>query len=89
MKLIIELPDNLKEPKDYFEYFGVWSTKLSEVLEKAEIADDVRSQTHSEDVPIKDIKLFNGCSSCKSKDKCEDAFHSNAVHCNAYGKKEI
>ena len=39
MRLIIELPDDLKEPKDYFEYFGVWSTKLSEVLENAELAD--------------------------------------------------
>lgn len=31
-------------------------------------------------------ELFNGCLKCDRHETCMDAFHSNAVNCNAYGK---
>ena len=31
-------------------------------------------------------ELFSGCAFCDRHETCMDAFHSNAVNCNAYGK---
>lgn len=33
MKLIIEIPDEVVENKNYCQYFGAWSDKLSETIE--------------------------------------------------------
>lgn len=31
--------------------------------------------------------LYYGCNACASRNSCPDAFHSNAVHCGAYGEE--
>lgn len=32
-------------------------------------------------------ELYQGCIMCDACEHCADAFHSNAVNCNAYGKE--
>ena len=32
-------------------------------------------------------QLYSGCLHCSAHDHCVDAFFSNAVNCNAYGKE--
>lgn len=39
--------------------------------------------------PIRNPLVYHGCFACSSRETCPDAFYSNAVHCNAYGKLEI
>ena len=41
------------------------------------------------DEPVRNPLVYHGCFACDKRETCQDAFWSNAVHCNAYGKLEI
>ena len=40
MKRIIEIPDEVLKSKHYCQYFGAWSTKLTELIEQSTPYDD-------------------------------------------------
>ena len=40
MKRIIDIPDEVLESKHYCQYFGAWSTKLTELIEQSKPYDD-------------------------------------------------
>ena len=40
MKRIVDIPDEVLESKHYCQYFGAWSTKLTELIEQSKPYDD-------------------------------------------------
>lgn len=70
MKLIIDIPDEVLESRHYCQYFGAWSTKLTETIENGKPYEEtqgewikVKEERMSVDMPGEIVTRYK-CSKC-------------------------
>ena len=64
------------------EVFGIYATEMWAMTEE-NFLKWLNADRKTE--PQKNYALYNGCSRCGARDRCEDAYQSHSHLCNNYG----
>ena len=87
IKILEELPDRIVSMLMPLDIDFDYKQALALAIKALKMKEQQELQLQLPNGEVYSPQLYSGCLHCSAHDHCVDAFFSNAVNCNAYGKE--